>query len=165
MPRVLGTRFSFPKLSTAPSSPAEADAYYDTDDDKVWVHNGTTWVFIGRDRTFLTPHSWTIGGEIKVPSSDTDYIPPFFIPVASGQTVTLTEARHRINGGTSATVKLQKNGGDITGWTGISVTTTSTTTNAADEAFTDEDTLALVVTAVSGTPINMTFTVFLQHVV
>jgi len=109
-------------------------------------------------------HTWAIPGPIAVASGDTDFIVPFFVSFdATTQAVKLASARHRINSGTSATVKLQKNGADVTGFTAISVTPTSTTTDPTDVSLADGDRIALVVTAVSGSPINMTFTVFLQY--
>lgn len=112
-------------------------------------------------KTIRVPHTWAITGSIAVPSGDTDYIPPFFIPVPSGQTANLVAARYRINSGTSATVKLQQNGVDIGGYTGLSVTTTPTSTTSS-VALADNDLLALIVTAVAGTPKNLSFTVYLD---
>lgn len=110
------------------------------------------------------PHTFTVPGEVKVPSGDTDYLVPMFVPVPAGFTATLVRCRHRINSGTSATVKLQRAGVDLSGLTGISVTTTSTTTTPATApTFSDLDLLALVVTAVSGTPRNMSFTVDVRY--
>lgn len=108
-----------------------------------------------------TVHTWTVSGEVKVPAGDTDFICPFFVPVLAGTTVTLKRARYVINSGTSVTAKLQKGGVDVTGYTGISVTTTAATTTQ-DAALADTDKLALVVTAVSGTPKNMSFSLFFE---
>lgn len=108
-------------------------------------------------------HTWAVPGEIKVASGDTDFIVPFFVRVPTGQEAKLTWARHRINAGTSVTAKLTKNGVDVTGFTGISVTTTSANTDPADVALADGDLLALVVTAVSATPKNMTFSVGIEY--
>ena len=110
----------------------------------------------------VVPHTWAVGADVRVPSGDTDYLPPMFVPVPAGWSVTLTRARHRINSGTSATVKLQKNGVDIAGFTGI-VVGAAATTDGADATFADGDMLALVVTAVVGTPRNMSFTVYLEY--
>jgi len=112
---------------------------------------------------FRTSHTWAIPGEIKVASGDTDYIPLFWVDVATGQSVKLVKMLHRINSGTSATVKLQKSGVDITGFTGVSVTTTGTVLDPADVALVANDQLALIVTAVAGTPKNMSVTVVLEH--
>lgn len=107
--------------------------------------------------------TYAIAGEIEVPIGEDDFIVPFFVSLAGGQTAELVKARHQINAGTSATVKLQKNGVDITGFTGISVTTTPADTDPADVTLVNNDEIALVVTAVSGVPQNLTFTIFIEH--
>lgn len=114
-------------------------------------------------KKIVIPHTWAVAGEIKVPSGDADFIVPFFIKVPSGQSVKLISARHKINSGTSATCKLTKNGSDITGFTSISVITTASDTDPSDVTLANNDLIALVVTAVSGTPINLTFTIFLEY--
>jgi hypothetical protein len=116
-------------------------------------------------QVFYTGHTFAIPDAVHVPSGDIDYIPGIFIPEVSGQVTEIALVRYRINSGTSATVKLQNNGGDVTGFTGISVTTTSATTNPTDVSVTDLDYLTLVVTAVSGSPKNLSFTVVLEHTV
>ena len=107
--------------------------------------------------------TYAIAGEIKVPAGQTDFIVPFFVSLAAGQTADLVKVRHQINAGTSVTCKLQKNAVDIAGFTGISVTTTPADTNPTDVALAENDEIALVVTAVAGTPQNMTFTIFIEH--
>jgi hypothetical protein len=114
-------------------------------------------------KVFRFGHTYAIPGEIKVPSGDLNYVLPFFVSLATGQSAKLAKARYRINSGTSVTCKLQRNGSDITGFTGISVTTTTDETNPDDVTLADNDMLALVVTAVSGTPKNMTFTIFIDY--
>jgi len=111
----------------------------------------------------VVPHTFTLSGTVIVPVGQTDFICPFFVKVPSTQTVKLISARHRINSGTSATVKLQNNGSDITGFTGISVTTTAADTDPADVTLANNDLISLVVTAVSGTPQNMSFTLFFEY--
>lgn len=112
---------------------------------------------------FQIGHTWLVTGPIAVPSGDLAFIPPFYVPVKSSQSTKLVRARYKINSGTSVTAKLQKNGVDISGYTGISVTTTTAETDAADVALADNDVIALVVTAVSGSPYNLSFTVVLEH--
>ena len=114
---------------------------------------------------FQTAHTFAIQSTIAVPSGDTDFIPPFFVPKSTNQTVKLAACRYKINSGTSATCKIQVNGADATGFTGISVTTTSATTNPADVTLAADDRVALVVTAVSGSPVNLSFTIYLEHTV
>jgi hypothetical protein len=111
----------------------------------------------------LVPHTFAIAGEIKIPSGDTDYIPGFFVPVPTGQKVFLESITCKINSGTSATVKLQADGSDITGFTGISVTPTAGTTNPTDVEITSLQFITLVVTGVSGTPKNLSATLMLRY--
>ncbi len=113
--------------------------------------------------TIRVGKTYAIAGEIKVPVGQTDFVVPFFISLGAGQTAELVKARHQINAGTSVTCKLQKNAVDITGFTGISVTTTPADTDPTDVALANNDEIALVVTAVAGTPQNMTFTIFIEH--
>lgn len=113
-------------------------------------------------KTVRYTQTWTIGGYVNVPIGDIDYINPIFVSVASGQTLKLVACRHRINSGTSATVKLQRNGSDIAGFTGMSVTTTATTTDPADVTLADADQLALVVTAISGSPQNLSLSLIFE---
>jgi len=115
--------------------------------------------------TLNIPHTWAVAGEVKVPAGGNDVIPGFFVPtLAAGQTAKLVEARHKIGAGTSATVKLQRNGADITGFTAMSVTTTAALTNPAGAALAAGDYIQPVVTGVSGTPKDLTLTVALEYV-
>ncbi len=116
----------------------------------------------GGGSTLRIGHTYGISGEIKVPAGQTDFLVPFFVSLVGGQTLKLVKARHRINTGTSVTCKLQKNDVDITGFTAISVTTTNTDTDPTDVTLADNDKIALVVTAVAGTPQNMSFTLFIE---
>ena len=111
----------------------------------------------------IIPHTFTVGGPVNVQVGQVDYILPFFVKVPSTQTVKLISARHRINSGTSATAKVQVNGSDATGFTGMSVTTTSADTDPTDITLSNNDVVSLVVTAVSGSPQNMSVTVFFEY--
>lgn len=111
----------------------------------------------------VIPHTFAINGLVSVANGQYDYISPFFIKVPSTQTVKLISARHRINAGTSATVKVQINGVDATGFTGMSVTTTSTDTDPTDISLANNDLVSIVVTAVSGSPQNLSMTLFFEY--
>lgn len=106
--------------------------------------------------------TWAVGGEIKVPSGDTDFICPMYVSIPSGSDAKLVGARHKIRTGTSATCKLTANGSDITGFTGIVVTPTVGNTTPTAVALSDLMEIALVVTGVSGTPKNLSFTIFID---
>ena len=121
-----------------------------------------TWS-VGSD-TIQVSHTWAIPGEIKVASGDDDYINGMFINAPTGYTIKIASCRYRINSGTSATVSIKKNTStDLTGFTGISVTTTAATTDPSDVTLSNNDYIAPVITAVSGTPTNMSFTIFITY--
>ena len=46
MPKLLN-KVNLPRYSSAPSTPSEADLYYNTSDDKIYVHTGAAWVEVG----------------------------------------------------------------------------------------------------------------------
>jgi hypothetical protein len=46
MPKLLN-KVNLPRYSSAPSTPSEADLYYNTSDDKIYVYNGSAWVAVG----------------------------------------------------------------------------------------------------------------------
>ena len=46
MPRLLN-KVNLPRYSSAPSTPSEADLYYNTSDDKIYVYTGAAWVEVG----------------------------------------------------------------------------------------------------------------------
>ena len=104
------------------------------------------------------PLALTVTGDITVAT-----LPGVFVPsLAPGQTAKLVEARHIIGSGTSATVKLQRNGVDITGFAGMSVTTTAGLTDPDDVTLAAGDYIQPVVTAVLGAPKDLGITVVLE---
>lgn len=108
-------------------------------------------------------YTWLLADEIKVPSGDTDYINPMHIVIPSGWTYKVTNVRYRINSGTSVTFSLKKNGStDLTGFTSLSATTTAATTTPTAVDLSNNDYIAPVVTAVSGTPKNLSITITIE---
>ena len=118
----------------------------------------------GDQTAFRTSHTWTISGAVAVASGDTDYICPFFISVPTGQTAKIVGARYRINSDTSVTVKLTKNGSDISGYTSLSVTTGNSSVSG-EITLADNDMIGLIVTAVSGTPKNLSFSLYVEYTI
>jgi hypothetical protein len=113
------------------------------------------------DTTYYS-FTWAISGEIKTPSGDTDYINPMFVDTTMG-IVKLAKVRARINSGTSATIKFRKNGStDLAGWSGIIVTSSSILKDTTDIQLFSGDFLQPVITGVSGTPKNLTVTIYLM---
>jgi hypothetical protein len=109
----------------------------------------------------INSHSYCVQGEIVVPSGQEGVIPLFYVPVLTGYTSKIISAKYVIGAGTSATATLKKNGTAITAYTGISITTTPGTTTS-DESLSNGDSLQLEVTAVSATPTNLTFSIFIE---
>lgn len=107
----------------------------------------------------LDAYTFAPRGEIKVPAGDLDFIPGFFNPAAGR----LVRVAHKINSGTSVTYKLQKNGVDIPGFTGLTVETVAEIIAPGDVALAVNDMIAVVVTAVSGTPQNLSVTIVIAN--
>lgn len=142
-----------------------------TNSGKLYFCDGAAWtdvaslVTVPTTATFEVEHTWTIGGALAVPSGDTDFINPMAVSEIAGVVKTLTRVRYKINSGTSATFKLQVNGSDATGFTALSATTTAATTDPADVSLADLDSVAPVITAVSGSPQNLFVTAMFKSVV
>lgn len=108
------------------------------------------------------PQTWVIPGDVSVPSGDTNLIPPLLMSVLSGKTAVLKGVRHKISSGTSVTYKIQKNGTDITGYTAMTVNTSNQKV-VTDVPLVDTDILQPVVTAVSGSPKNMSISLIMEY--
>jgi hypothetical protein len=134
-------------------------------DGKALMVNGgaATWGTVATSSLTTITHSWVIPGDVVVPSGDANVVPPMIIKIPAGKTAKLISASYKIGAGTSATVKIQKNGVDATGFTGMSATTTLNTTNPADITLADDDLLQPIVTAVSGSPKNMSMSVTIEY--
>lgn len=123
----------------------------------VWPDYSTT----GFDKTWLVP------GALVVESGATGYINGWFVPVPPGQLITVIGVWGVIRAGTSVTVKFQRNGTDITGLTGIVITSSLPTSIVAQPStfidLMDGDYIKPIVTAVSGSPDNLTLGLFLNR--
>lgn len=109
------------------------------------------------------PHTWVVPGDVAVPSGDANVVPPMIVTIPIGKTAKLLSVRYGITGGTSATFKLSKNGVDVTGYTGISATTTYAETDATDVTLANGDRLQPIVTAVSGSPKNLSVSIMIEY--
>lgn len=129
---------------------AKGDLCVDTTTPGLWQASGagTAWVAIGGSsgtKTFQTSQTYSISGTLTVPSGASGYLPPFYVPVASGQTATLTGVRHSLRAG-SAGINITHNGSSFSSIT----TTTTPTTSTFSVSITSDDTFAPVITSVSG---------------
>jgi hypothetical protein len=99
--------------------------------------------------------TYTWNGEAKT----TDIMPPFKVSVNTNETLKLRKLYSGIYSGTSHTIKIQKNGSDLSGFTSFEVTgsyTSMSTLDPDDQTLADGDVLQIVRTAVSGTPMHPT---------
>ncbi len=107
--------------------------------------------------TFAMSKSYSITGTLAVASGATNYLPPFFVPVLTAQTTTLTAVRHVLRAGT-ANINIQQNGITIGS---ISPTTTATTT-AFSASLSEDDEFAPVITSTTtadGLSLSFYFTI------
>ena len=125
------------------------------------------------------PHTYAVPGLLAVASGMNNYLPPWFVPVQQGQYVAITSLRGMIRSGTSVTLNIQHgvwNGTSgitwttITGLSGIVVgpyttPTAATFTPTNPEVIADGDLLAVVVTAVSGTPDSLSLTFHMDQAI
>lgn len=118
--------------------------------------------FSPKSNTFTYEHAFTVAGSIQIPSGDSNYIPPVFFNVPSGMVKKITKARYRINGGTSASAKIQVNGSDVSGWNTITATQTPAEITPTPIVLVNNDLVGLVVTNVSGSPYNLTVSLTIE---
>jgi hypothetical protein len=102
--------------------------------------------------------TYSVSGPIAVPSSGTNFLPPFHYVILMGETVTFKGVYCELRTG-SATIDIEQNGSAIAGLSSLSVTTTGTYTAASGTvSVASLDSFAPVVTAVSSTPDGMEIT-------
>lgn len=110
------------------------------------------------------PHTFTVQNEVKLVSSSLHYIMPFFMGKPAGQTIQIVACVYKIQSGTSAKIKITKNGSDIAALTDLTVTTTKTkTTPATAIELADEDEINMVVIEVTGAPMNLSCTLLIKY--
>lgn len=89
--------------------------------------------------------TYSVSGTLVVPSGATGYLPPFFMPVASGQSISLYAVIYEVRSG-SCDINIEQNGTAIS--TGLAVSTTPTETAVSAEVA-NNDTFQVVITSVS----------------
>jgi hypothetical protein len=152
MPEIVG-RLRTPRLASAPATPAAGEVYYDTAVNKLLYWNGTLWQ---NAPTFRQGHTWALGGLLAAGLN----VPQIFVPKTAGQAATLVAARALLGSGTSIGAQVQLNGSNLGSL--ITVTTTAATT-AFSQVLADMDTLDLVLSAATGSPTDLSFTLVLEH--
>lgn len=89
--------------------------------------------------------TYSVSGTLVVPSGATGYLPPFFMPVGTGQTVSLYAVIYEVRSGT-CDINIEHNGTAIS--SGLAVSTTPTET-AVSATVANNDTFQVVITSVS----------------
>ena len=117
----------------------------------------------GHTHTYRIPHTWGISGEIGVANGQTGYLLPMFISLASGQSASLVSCRHRLNAGGTVNFTVYRNGTAITGFTNITASTTTTTTDPANVSLASDDMISVEVNSITGTPQNLSLTIFIEN--
>lgn len=173
------TQYALPQTGPASTRPTGSwrfgRMYYSNDTQGFSFDTGAGWLDLttaASKKTVRIPHTFTISGPVAVASGDTNYIPPFFVPVPTGQTVKYVGCRYRINSGTSAEFSLFRNpysGGDnnftpaLAAATTTAYTAVDTTTYPGADVIADGDAVRLVISAISGAPQNMTVTLYFDY--
>ena len=111
-----------------------------------------------RTKTFRTSHTWAVAGAITAGMN----IPGIFLPEAGSQATTIVGFRAVTLTGTSATVQLTRNGASLGSATAV---TTTAATTALSQAVTADDLIRPTITAISGAPADLTYSLLLEHVV
>lgn len=115
----------------------------------------------GTTVTFRQAHSYSVSGLLAVPSGATNFLPPFNIPISASETVTLAGVMASIRGGTSVTVEIQQNGSNVSGLGALVVTTTPGFTAATvPPSVANDDSFAIIVTAISAIPDGLSLTFY-----
>lgn len=103
--------------------------------------------------TIRISQTYSVSGALAVPSGATNFLPPFFMPVPSGQTCKLVGVTAAIRGGTSVTLSVDQNGFAVSGLGSLSVTPTAGFTAATTPpSVSDGDAFAPVISAITGSP-------------
>ena len=113
-------------------------------------------------KTTRIGHTFTISGEVRLAAGDDYYIPPFFLNLPSGQTAVIATVRAVVRSGTSVAFQFFKN--DVAFGSNHTATTTATTDGQmAGQVLANDDGLRLVANIVTGTPKNLSVTVFIDY--
>lgn len=139
------------------------------DNNKIAYTDSTTLHYVKLHPTFRLPHTWAISGTISTDTT-TLYIIPMIVDSASGQTTKVVGFRGLIHSGTNAAVKLQRatSAKNYTDWTDLTsmsgtVTITGVVVSATAIQINSGDAIRPLVTSVSGTPKDMTISMYLEY--
>ncbi len=111
--------------------------------------------------TINTPHAWVIPGPVA-----TGTLPGITVVPASGEEVLAVRVDYKIVGGTKVKFKLQRNGVNITGFTGLEATTTHghTEPTAVQISASEAEEITVVIEEATGSPKGLSVGLNLKHI-
>lgn len=119
----------------------------------------TTVLVVGvNSKGIRLPSTYAVGGAVD----NTITLPGFFVSMLAGQTASLAKVSYGLGSGTSMTFTVTKNGAPITSLTNLSATTTSTSTTSG-QALADGDKLGVTLSTATGTPTDLSITIFVDY--
>lgn len=128
-----------------------------------WVPR-SQWADPKLTKVWRSSHTFAVAGAVA-----TATLPGMPVAVAAGQAVRLAGVRARVRSGTSASFRVQVNGADVTGFgTGAAPLVADTTLRATTPTaatLREGDEITVVVSAVSGSPSDLSVGVILEHTV
>lgn len=123
-------------------------------------------VLPNQQKVYRSSHTWGITGDIRVPSGSIDYIPPMLFGRHPNEiSATLVGWRALLQGAgatPSVTFTVLHNMGAFAG--NSVATTVPVTVMGLGQPVTDGETFGPVISAISGTPKNLSVTVYVDHV-
>ena len=107
--------------------------------------------------TIRIGQTWAVTGGLTAGMN----IGAFFVPIAAGHTMKVVGARAQIGSGTSIGIQLQRNLANVGGV--MTVVPTPATFTITPTTLADGDRISLVFSAPVGTPLDLNYTVYMEH--
>lgn len=109
-------------------------------------------------------HSYLLPGLIYPDVGTSNYIPPFFISNAPGQVTKLVSASYKVQSGGDVYCHILRNGNVISSYSGLLVNSGLASLDATDVYLESGDSISLKVAKITGSPENLSFTIFLDYI-
>lgn len=158
------SRYVGATASGAPSSGTFAIGDFTIDQTgKLWICTaaGTPGTWLSVQKTMRVERTYTVSGLLAVPSGASSFLPPFFMPIPTGQSAKLVAVRAQVRGGTSATLAVNQNGSAVSSMSALVVTTSAATTAVGTPpSVADGDAFAPVIASIAGTPDGLSLSLY-----
>lgn len=107
---------------------------------------------------FQISHTYSVVGALTAQT-----LPPFFVPVMSGQTAVLESVRAVLQSGTSIAAAVQQNGVNIPGLGAVTVTPVAATVNPTNPVtLSNNDAIQVVLSSATGSPVGLSLSLYIQ---